>query len=276
MAKQARVRQAATVLLATGHLLSIAIAPVQSAPVREANSAANRLYSDARSGDREGSVPYIDVESQWRTGSRPKRREDLGQRGIPVCPSEVPLTALVPESAGGLTAVARPEFFFYVPHEGATVIFSLFEMNGDGSKGEPVFQQTQVVARDRPLVRVKVPRDRQLLPERPYTWQLSAICNRDDRSDDIYVEGYIQRVQLRPEIAARLHQEGRDRRASLYTEHRLWFETLSTLLDPEFCRTEGPRARELLIDLLTAEDVRLNPEIAAAAIATCRLSAEEN
>jgi hypothetical protein len=162
-----------------------------------------------------------------------------------------PLVALVPQS-GGKTVAEYPTIVWYMPRispENASapaVEFVLRDANkrqvysvqyalaksGQGIAGTPGIMSLTVSS----LYPLQIGQE--------YHWQLTLICDSQDsdRSDDLVVEGGLQRVELDPILASRTQQATPEERVVLYAKAQLWYETLATLIQ---LRRDRPNDKNL-------------------------------
>ncbi|MEB3826137.1 DUF928 domain-containing protein [Phormidium sp. CCY1219] len=163
----------------------------------------------------------------------PGRRIGGGSRGCSIGggqPSDRLLTALIPESMVGLTVEEYPTFFWYLPPTDATAVeFVLMD-----EKGETVIYETTFRTKGEPgIVSLSLPENASLPPldlDKNYQWYFSMICNPEDRAADIFVRGWIRRVE--PTIALRQElQEATSQleRAQVYAQNGIWQDTLASL-----------------------------------------------
>jgi hypothetical protein len=66
-----------------------------------------------------------------------------------------------------------------------------------------------------------------------YYWELTLICDnkKADRSEDLFVEGRLKRVEPDPTLALRVQQATPKERVALYANAQLWHEALATLVE---------------------------------------------
>jgi hypothetical protein len=86
-----------------------------------------------------------------------------------------------------------------------------------------------------------------------YQWQLTLICNSQDRSSDIVVEGKIKRVALDPILARRVRLATPQQRVALYAKAGLWHEALSTMVELQRDRPNDPTLAATWDNLLKSE-----------------------
>lgn len=63
-----------------------------------------------------------------------------------------------------------------------------------------------------------------------YHWYFSMLCNPVNRAEDVFVEGWIQRVETNS-VLVKLKKSSLEERANLYASAGLWHEALMTLTE---------------------------------------------
>jgi hypothetical protein len=149
---------------------------------------------------------------------------------------------LVPASRIGETAAEYPTIYWYMPKispkdkEKAAVEFVLKDANdqeiysatyplaksAEGVEGAPGGIMSLTVANLYPM---KIGQD--------YYWELSVRCNytEADRSEDLFVEGRLKRVEPNPTLALRVQQATPKERVALYANAQLWYDAFATLVE---------------------------------------------
>lgn len=184
----------------------------------------------------------------------PGNREGGGSRGCGSEAFEPPLTALIPESNMGLTTAERPSFFWLTPNTQAPIEFvlnnaaeeNLYSTFLTGNSGVEISSFTLPAEVD------------PLELNQDYHWYVAVICNRNARSADIVIDGWIRRVALEPEVDIQLKNPDPIQRISIYADHGLWYNAVSQLMDQVGQNPTNPRNLDLWTDLWTAVD--LGPE----------------
>lgn len=108
-----------------------------------------------------------------------------------------------------------------------------------------------------------------------YHWYVSFICDPDDRSQDVTVGGWIERVPVPPTLAANLENlEGIDRYKALLQEG-LWFDALDTWVDLHCSQAADPEVLGSLWKSLVQDDqVKLDEFSQTEWVSTCPQVAE--
>jgi hypothetical protein len=184
--------------------------------------------------------------------------------------------ALVPASGVGQTVAEYPTVFWYTPQTSAVQVeFVLRDANnqevysteyalaksgvGERSSAQ-AFGEGVSVASVPGIMRLPLPAFANFSPleiGQDYYWDLALICNPIDRSGDIVVTGGIKRVQPDPTLALRVQQATPQERVALYADARLWYETLTTLVDLPRDRPNNNDLADVWNKLL--KSVGLNP-----------------
>lgn len=159
----------------------------------------------------------------------PGRRVGGGTRGGNCFASTQKLTALVPKSNLGLTVSPYPTFFFFIPQtiSPQTVEFVLLDDNE-----HQIYRTTFISSGASGIINLSLPAKSGLPPlatGKNYHWYFSIVCNPANRVEDIFVEGWIQRVELNPVLAIKLQNSSLQERIKLYISADLWHEALVTL-----------------------------------------------
>ncbi|NEO98293.1 MAG: DUF928 domain-containing protein [Symploca sp. SIO2E9] len=158
------------------------------------------------------------------------------------------LTALVPASGLGATFDEYPTLSWYMPETSASGL----ELVLLDSKNQEIYATKHTLAKSSEgivsspgVMSLTLPPFANLSPlaiNQEYQWQLSLICNSQDPSADVIVEGIIRRVPLDPILARRLQWASPQERMDLYAQREIWYDTLKTLL---ILRRDRPRDKEL-------------------------------
>ncbi len=190
------------------------------------------------------------------------------KRGL--CPAITSkLTALVPFSqekgsvtnVWGLTTVAHPTFWFYLPITKNSTLSTQFVLQD--SQSNPVYQQDITLPNQPGVIGVTLPPTASPLAlNKRYRWFFTIDCDRQKQSPPIYLEGVIQRVELKPTITQQLQTAEPLQQFTIYAQNGIWHDALTTLAQ---LRQKNPQNAELEAkwqDLLTSihlDDVAKQP-----------------
>ena len=153
-----------------------------------------------------------------------------------------PLTALVPEMAPQLTTEGKPIFFFYIPQTSAQELeLAILDENDN------LLDKNTI----KPPIKagiVSISPSADMLPlqvGKTYHWSFSVICDPQDRSGSLVVQGSIQRINPDPNLTIELKKAKPQERAALYATAGLWQDSLATLAE---LRRDRPRDPEVKTD----------------------------
>ncbi|TBR61843.1 hypothetical protein B4U84_14050 [Westiellopsis prolifica IICB1] len=147
-----------------------------------------------------------------------------------------PIIALVPASEQGIpyveqTITERPTFWFYVPYlpvAQVNVEFVLLD-----NEGQEVYSQIFPLNKQKlGIIGLQLPSTISPLKQNnKYRWAFSAICNPQNRAADAIVNGRLERISVSPTLSNQLKTASAQERISIYTDQRLWYETLTNLAE---------------------------------------------
>jgi len=182
---------------------------------------------------RAGQQPILvsqNVNFQPPDVTAPGNRQGGTHRGGKLCPPGLSITPLIPESNIGLTLADSPTFFVYVPQTSAEIEFILLTENGKDIVYETKFKV------DKPgIVGISVPAEidskKSVEVGKRYEWSFSMVCDPQDRSADLVVQGFVQRIEPQPTLQRDLANTDAMSRLNVYAQNGLWYETLATLAE---------------------------------------------
>ena len=156
----------------------------------------------------------------------PGRREGGGTRSGSDIEGIRP-TVLIPDSNIGLTTLAQPILFVYIPAEvgGLTAEFAVANLTGDDPGYTTVTLPTEAGVVGLPLP-TSIP---DLEPGEVYQWSLSIVIDPQDRGRDIFMNGAIERITPDMALQTQLADRSIEAIAPLYAESGLWFDALNIL-----------------------------------------------
>lgn len=144
--------------------------------------------------------------------------------------SDRTLTALVPANNLGMTTAPYPVIFFYIPPTSADVLeLSLLDENDN-----EIYQKNLTPTKTGGIASINfadLPGVKPLEVGKSYHWYLSIVCNTQDRSADIFVDGWVQRIKPDPALQSELQQVPSRNRASLYAVNGIWYDSLTALYE---------------------------------------------
>ena len=185
------------------------------------------------------SLPLIAMAAEFKPPRRglPGRREGAGTRDPFVCVQGTPssLTALLPATNLGLTTAEYPHFFWFMPQTKAKFAeFTLAAVNDRMEERAFVYKTIFSIAGTPGIASLALPGNASIPPlvvGKDYHWSVSLICKEDDRSKDIRVDGWVQRVALDANLTKQLATAKPSDRAQIYATNGIWVDTVTTLAD---------------------------------------------
>ncbi len=180
-------------------------------------------------------VPRI-LQAQAPTPTRkprrlPGRREPGAGRGCGLSVPKIPLTALIPETNLGLTIAAHPTLFFHIPQASTTAArFVLI----DEANQNRLYKTTLKIPSSASIISLRPPTDKGLEIGKDYHWYFHIICSAEELGQDlgdIYVDGWVRRIEPTPTLVSQLEKASPSRRVALYQTHDLWYDALTTLAE---------------------------------------------
>jgi hypothetical protein len=179
-----------------------------------------------------GGLPLLAIAQTYVPPDRglPGRREGGGTRSGSCATGQPTLTALTPDKNFGQTVSPYPTWFWYVPETSAQAAeFVLLDSNN-----VEVYKAIFQIANQSGIISLSLPEHSNLSPltvGQDYHWYFSLICDRRDRSGDIYTEGWIQRIQPDSALTQQLASAVEGDRSELYATNGIWYDAVSNLAD---------------------------------------------
>ncbi len=149
------------------------------------------------------------------------------------------LTALVPVS-GGETIAESPTIFWYLPKSSASQIDLVLQVAQEQDVN--VYLAKYIVPKSTDgfvegspgIMSLTLPTLNNvslLKTGQTYQWSLQLICSPLDPSKNPFVVGKIKRIKADSNLALRISQATPQERVGIYADAKLWYETLSALLE---------------------------------------------
>ena len=174
-----------------------------------------------------------------------------------------PLTAIVPQyrsaqenQVWGLTKMARPTFWFYVPYTKPALIDISFTLQDESNPADRkiIYQNTTIApASTAGMIQITVPKSSPTLAaNKPYRWflELNMGCTSGQRP--IFVEGWIQRTELDRNLSNQIDRATPTEKVALYAENGLWYDALTTLANLRAAKPQDPELTQDWQNLLNA------------------------
>ncbi|MEG4139418.1 MULTISPECIES: DUF928 domain-containing protein [unclassified Microcoleus] len=199
--------------------------------------------------------PTEDIDE--RPPTQPRRPVRGGCASI----SQLGLTALMPKNKIGRTVSEYPTFFFYLPQTEA----ELAEFILQDQSGNQIYKQDVTISNLSGVIGVNIPANQNVPPlevGKSYRWNLTVICDSQDRSSDQIESGTVRRVEISADIRRQLDRADPRQKTVIYAENGIWLDALSTLAA---ARRANPNDAELtgdwesLLDSVTLNQIAKEP-----------------
>jgi hypothetical protein len=168
----------------------------------------------------------------------------------------------------GWTTAAYPRFYWYQPiAPGSLVEFALYRATGDRLvEGDLVYQARFPGPFDAGIASLALPQQagiEPLIPGEQYYWQVSIFCDPHSDERTLAAAGWIERRPVEADLAAALAEADLAEQASLYAEHRYWYDLLDALAmlrqdsasDPDSDPDSDPAIARRWAELLTSVEL---------------------
>ncbi|GAB4290405.1 MAG: DUF928 domain-containing protein [Oscillatoriaceae cyanobacterium] len=174
-----------------------------------------------------------EIKAGWNSFEPPEtgapgRRVGGGTRSI--CPAEARgLTALVPQTNMGRTMSAHPTVILYVPAlpTEMTVEFTVTAVSDDNYT--PMSQQSFQTVGGSTIALPLPETETSLDVGQLYYWDFSIVCNPKDKSGNIVVGGWIERVAPTPTLTAELQNASPEKAFEIYSREYIWYDAAASL-----------------------------------------------
>lgn len=187
-----------------------------------------------------------------------------GSRGNDACEldrSKMPLMALMPTANPQrveTTIDANPTIYVYVPKitDERTTVEGEFLVADE--EGKIVYlADLELPGNNSGIYKLNIPEKAALEFGKDYLWQFAIYCNQAYPEQDAFVEGWLRRRELSPEMNRALEKAGPKEKAQILANELIWHETLS--LTEELRRTEPEEWQELLRSVEHLKDIASEP-----------------
>ncbi|MEL6578866.1 MAG: DUF928 domain-containing protein [Cyanobacteria bacterium J06621_12] len=204
-------------------------------------------------------APAMAQRRQTRTESAnfglPTHRRDGGSRGSQdSCVASAKnqnLMALIPQRTVGVSASTSPKLFFYVPELESQSTLEFVLRNEEDKLVYEAFLSTEGDG----IMSVEIPSDLEantLEADQNYHWYLSMICDGQQRSRDIVVEGWMRQEAMDVATQEKLTTASLIEKVEVYREQGFWYDALSALTENPDSVTEKTMARQKWSEMLAS------------------------
>jgi hypothetical protein len=152
----------------------------------------------------------------------------------------------------GLTVAERPTFLVYVPKTSAkNAEFSLRSRMGQG-----IYRTMIALSATPKLISITLPAQTPpLAVDQSYTWAFAIICNLNDRLDDRFVTGMVQRLAIDSGRLRQIQQASLKEQLVLYQQVNAWYDALALLFQLKRSQPNDSTANTAWRELLQAGGV---------------------
>lgn len=179
----------------------------------------------------------------------PRRREGASVRAGRTCvPDQDKAIALLPD-VGRVQTVGQPTFFAYVP---ATPAQKAEFILRDSITNRSVYRTPVNISSNPGIVSVTLPPERTLELNRNYQWRLAIICNEEDRSGDVVVEGIVVRIKPSDAMLQEIQKAKPAEVPAIYAEAGVWYDAIATVAKMRRSEPNNPDVIASWTDLLTS------------------------
>ncbi|MCL2923999.1 MAG: DUF928 domain-containing protein [Trichodesmium sp. MAG_R04] len=151
------------------------------------------------------------------------------------------LTALIPreiDEDGNVTIFAettsstQPKFFLYVPENNSKELAQFIVNEKSGQSEQNLYSaDIKISGYSGSIVELTLPQNVNLEANKEYTWSFNIICDPQDRSVDVSVEGTIKKVDISSELENQLKNASPLEKAKIYAEAEIWHDTIEAVAD---------------------------------------------
>jgi len=197
-------------------------------------------------------LPAYSLEFPPTGGTGAPERTASGGRRTTSCTvaGAIPAMALMPQNNLGTTVSDTPTLFFYIPQTKAkTAQFTL--MDNEGNE----LLEKAIALPEKPGV-MKLNISVKLEENKLYRWEFAIICDNQDRTEDRFIKGTLQRTPLNAELKAKLKDAAPLKQAELYANAKIWHESLAIAAS---IRLTNSKAWEELLKSVGLEAIASQP-----------------
>ncbi|NET02357.1 MAG: DUF928 domain-containing protein [Sphaerospermopsis sp. SIO1G1] len=149
------------------------------------------------------------------------------------CLNKQIITSLLPSSKLGLTVAKNPTFFWHIPtSEAKTAEFLLLTDNlEDENDQKVVYQKIITLPEQSGIVSVTLPEQEvNLETNNNYRWYLTLICDSEDSSRNVFVEGVVKPISRDLPVLDSGEATNLLSQASTYAQAGIWHDALTSLV----------------------------------------------
>ena len=160
----------------------------------------------------------------------PSNRRDGGSRGNCIAKGR-DFVALVPDRPVNVTASISSQLFFYVPQTESPKTIEFVVRTREDQLVHEAFVQTTGQAGIMSVAIPELVKDNVSQIDGDYHWYLSMICDPNQRSKDMVLEGWIEYVELDNSVKDRIELSNDLEKSHLLRSEGVWYDALSLLAE---------------------------------------------
>jgi hypothetical protein len=192
-------------------------------------------------------------EADFSGTGRPGRQTS-GESRSDCLTTEFPLTALMPASNWGKTVSERPTFWFYVPYSPQETPIGEFVLQDEARND--VYRIPFTLPQTPGFVSFSVPAERSPLEvDKWYRWYFKLYCDRQKSSSPVFVQGWVQRIALTPELENQLEKTLRP--DTVYSKRQIWYDAIARLANLRLANPSDVQLEEDWNRLLKVKGVEI-------------------
>ena len=158
---------------------------------------------------------------------RPKRTAGGASRSQCQAKNDLPLTAIVPDTAVVLTAARSPTFWFYLPYTLTPQHSVEFVLKDDRNKY--VYKTELTGKKVSPgIIDLRLPSEVTLNPELSYDWYFVVYCQPQNRDKFVYVNGSVRRIKS-SYLNSSSKLSSPQKQLDFYASKGLWYDLVTHL-----------------------------------------------
>jgi hypothetical protein len=177
----------------------------------------------------------------------PPRRQGGGTRGSLIPIGNILATAIVPENNVGFTIAEHPTIFAYIPQFDRAIQRLDVELI---DPEDHYIEKTELTPTKGGIIGFTFNKAKSLLINQRYTWQIIIVFDDVDPSEEVLIRGWIQRVEISPDLRQKLATAREDKIPTIYADAGIWYDALSSLAQLRQKYPDEPKYRQQWGELL--------------------------
>ncbi|MBR8836894.1 MAG: DUF928 domain-containing protein [Stigonema ocellatum SAG 48.90 = DSM 106950] len=151
------------------------------------------------------------------------------------------ITPLVPPNKLGLTFAKNPTFFWHIP----TSVTKAAKLTILTDKDQTLFYETSFTLPGKPgIISFTLPDNApSLAVGKTYHWYLTVVCDAEDESANLSVDGWVERTQPELPLSQALAKADSQKLPTIYAEAGIWHEALTTLVKLRRTDPNNPKVK---------------------------------